>query len=191
MRSVHSLLSAINGSPRWEGTKFILRAGKALNERKSEIRIQFKQPPGTGHLFPNTESGTFPRNELVLRLQPDEAVYMKTVVKSPGLAGDPVVSTLDLSYKSQFPDLFSTLPDAYTRLILQVLRGDSSAFVRDDELRAAWKIFTPLLHDIDEGLINPIKYKAFSRGPEEYDELARKHGFEYLGEDYKWQQSNL
>lgn len=173
-------------NPRWEGVPFIMRAGKALNERKSEVRVQFRQSPGSGLLFPGSGERGLERNELVMRLQPNEAVYMKVNIKSPGLAGDPVVSELDLSYKTRFPDKFSTLPDAYTRLILQVLRGDSSAFVRDDELREAWKIFTPVLHEIDQGKLEPIKYKAFSRGPKEFDEMARKFGYVYGGEVYNW-----
>lgn len=175
-------------NPRWDGVPFIMRAGKALNERKSEVRVQFRRPAGSNLLFPDmAENGhALGRNELVMRLQPNEAVYMKVNIKSPGLAGDPVMSELDLSYNTRFPDMFSKLPDAYTRLILQVLRGDSSAFVRDDELREAWKIFTPLLHAIDGGAIEPIKYKAFTRGPYEVDELAKKHGFVYGGESYNW-----
>lgn len=175
-------------NPRWDGVPFIMRAGKALNERKSEVRVQFKKAPGSNLLFPQVgveEQGLW-RNELVMRLQPNEAVYMKVNIKAPGLAGDPVMSELDLSYKTRFPDKFSDLPDAYTRLILQVLRGDSSAFVRDDELREAWKIFTPLLHAIDDGAIEPIKYKAFSRGPKEFDEMCARHGFVYGGQAYKW-----
>lgn len=175
-------------NPRWEGVPFILRAGKALNERKSEVRVQFRKSPGSSLLFPGVGDPQhgLERNELVMRLQPNEAVYMKVNIKAPGLAGDPVVSELDLSYKTRFPDKFSTLPDAYTRLILQVLRGDSSAFVRDDELREAWKIFTPLLHAIDDGAIEPIKYKAFSRGPPEFDDMARQHGYVYGGKVYNW-----
>lgn len=175
-------------NPRWEGVPFIMKAGKALNERKSEVRVQFKGSPGSKLLFPDVGDAThgLARNELVLRLQPNEAVYMKVNIKSPGLAGDPVVSELDLSYKTRFPDKFSTLPDAYTRLILQVLRGDSSAFVRDDELREAWKIFTPLLHAIDDGAVEPIKYKAFSRGPKAADQLSFDHGFIYDGFRYSW-----
>ncbi|CDF37879.1 glucose 6 phosphate 1 dehydrogenase [Chondrus crispus] len=181
-----ALVMYIN-NPRWDGVPFIMRAGKALNERKSEVRIQFKRAPGSSLLFPDTGNGsTLSRNELVMRLQPNEAVYMKMNIKSPGLAGDPVMSELDLSYKTRFPDKFSDLPDAYTRLMLQVLRGDSSAFVRDDELREAWKIFTPLLHAIDDGKIEPIKYKAFSRGPAEFDEMAERHGYVYSGEAYDW-----
>ena len=148
-----------------EGVPFILRAGKALNERKSEIRVQFKKSAGSGMLFPGVDGKRqLARNELVIRLQPEEAVYLKVNIKSPGLAGEPVVSELDLSYKTRFPSKFSTLPDAYTRLILQVLRGDSSAFVRDDELREAWRIFTPLLHAVDEGGIEPISIRHSVEG---------------------------
>ena len=75
--------------------------------------------------------------------------------------------------------------DAYTRLILDTLRGSQAAFVRDDELRAAWKIFTPLLHKIEREKIAPIKYEFGSRGPKESDELLAKVGFKY-NSDYTW-----
>jgi hypothetical protein len=76
-------------------------------------------------------------NELVMRLQPDEAVYMKTNVKSPGLKTKPLTSELDLTYGDRYGD--ENMFDAYTRLILEVIRGRQATFVRDDELRAAWK----------------------------------------------------
>jgi glucose-6-phosphate 1-dehydrogenase len=173
---------------RWEGVPFILRAGKALNERKSEIRVQFRKSPGSALLFPNMnlKPGQEPvaRNELVIRVQPNEAVYMKINVKQPGLDGKPVTSELDLSYNSRYPELFKELPEAYTRLILQTLRGDSSSFVRDDELRIAWQIFSPLLDEIDAGKNTLVKYKAGSRGPIEHDELAKKFG--YVPGEYQW-----
>lgn len=131
-------------------------------------------------MFPGEK---IPANELVMRLQPDEAVYMKVNVKEPGLRTSPVTSELDLTYKSSFPDAFNV--DAYTRLILDVLRGSQAAFVRDDELRAAWKIFTPVLHRIENEKIGPIKYDYGSRGPKESDELLSKAGFKYHG-DYEW-----
>lgn len=174
-------------NPRWDGVPFIMRAGKALNETKSEVRMQFRNAPGASLLFADAREGPgLQRNELVIRLQPKEAVYMKMNIKSPGLAGDPVLSELDLSYDLRYPDKFSKLPDAYTRLILQVLRGDKSAFVRDDELDQAWRIFTPLLHAIDDGKLKPIPYKAFSRGPSEYDDMIRKYGYVYAGDAYEW-----
>ncbi len=177
-----TLVMYINNA-RWEGVPFILRAGKALNERKSEVRIQFRGAPGSSRLFPGT---ALPRNELVMRVQPEEALYLKTLVKKPGLAGDPVVSELDLSYKRRFPDKFSSLPDAYTRLILQTLIGDASSFVRDDELRESWRIFTPLLDAVDSGEIEPILYKFGTRGPKQGDQMTARLGYVYSGNAYEW-----
>ena len=102
---------------RWSGIPFILKCGKALNERKTDIRIQFR-PPGN-RLFTDTSP-----NEIVLRIQPDEAVYMKITTKQPGLEGGSRHTELDLSYKKRFGDDAKSLPDAYERLILDVLRND-------------------------------------------------------------------
>ncbi len=81
---------------RWDGVPFILKCGKGLNERKAEVRIQFKRPPG--QLFEHVEGV----NELVLRVQPNEAVYLKTIAKSPGLSTATELAELDLTYKSRF-----------------------------------------------------------------------------------------
>jgi glucose-6-phosphate 1-dehydrogenase len=164
---------------RWKGVPFILKCGKALDERKTEIRIQFKRSP-----FPLFES--LPANELVIRVQPNEAVYMKFNQKTPGLTSDITQSELDLTYKSRFE---TRLPDAYERLIFDVIRGDHNLFVRVDELEAAWRIFTPILHTIDQGKINPIPYPFGSRGPKEADELAKKFGFE-RSQGYAWAGAN-
>lgn len=167
---------------RWDGVPFIMKAGKALNERKADIRIQFKTPPGAEHMFPGQP---IPSNELVLRLQPDEAVYMKINVKSPGLATKPLTSELDLSYSSRYKNTENF--DAYTRLLLDVLRGKQATFVRDDELKAAWKIFTPLLNAIDEKKTPPpIMYDMGSRGPIESDALVAKFGYVYHSGTYQW-----
>mmetsp|Transcript_40085 Transcript_40085/g.159431 ORF Transcript_40085/g.159431 Transcript_40085/m.159431 type:complete len:500 (-) Transcript_40085:791-2290(-) len=168
-------------NPRWDGVPFIMRAGKALNERKTEIRIQFKRPPASTFMFETD----VPANELVVRVQPGEAIYMKTNVKEPGLSNDIVTTELDLSYKKRFQDTYSQLPDAYTRLILDTLRGDKSSFVRDDELRESWKVFTPLLKSIEEKKIELIPYEYGSRGPAQADELIMRVGFKYTG-TYKW-----
>mmetsp|Transcript_9202 Transcript_9202/g.19417 ORF Transcript_9202/g.19417 Transcript_9202/m.19417 type:complete len:531 (+) Transcript_9202:199-1791(+) len=167
-------------NPRWDGVPFILKAGKALNERKGEIRIQFKPAPGANRMFAGQE---VPRNELVMRLQPDEAVYMKANVKSPGLKTTPVMSELDLSYAERYAD--EEMFDAYTRLILEVIRGRQATFVRDDELKAAWAIFTPLLHRIEAERIKPIPYDFGGRGPPESDQLLKSRGYyQYHGGKY-------
>jgi glucose-6-phosphate 1-dehydrogenase len=148
-------------NPRWEGVPFIMKAGKALNEAKVEIRVQYKgeQPSSltlravtcyglkgmlidsfassrtdvTGGIFENIA-----RNELVIRIQPSEAIYMKMNAKTPGLVTRAIPTELDLTYKRRFAD--ATIPEAYEALILDAFKGDHSNFVRDDELDAAWKV---------------------------------------------------
>uniref|UniRef100_A0A8C1G7F5 glucose-6-phosphate dehydrogenase (NADP(+)) n=1 Tax=Cyprinus carpio TaxID=7962 RepID=A0A8C1G7F5_CYPCA len=162
---------------RWDGVPFILRCGKALNERKAEVRLQFTDVPGD--IF-NTQCR---RNELVVRVQPNEAIYAKMMSKKPGVYFSPEETELDLTYHSRYRDV--KLPDAYERLILDVFCGSQMHFVRSDELREAWRIFTPLLHQIEKEKTPPIKYKYGSRGPAEADELVQKVGFRYEG-TYKW-----
>lgn len=155
---------------RWEGVPFILKAGKALNSRKAEVRVQFKDVPGD--IFKCQKQG---RNEFVIRLQPLEAIYMKLTVKQPGLEMSTAQSELDLSYRQRYQG--AVIPEAYERLILDTIRGDQQHFVRRDELKEAWKIFTPLLHRIDKGEIKPSSYKPGSRGPEEADKLLQRAGY--------------
>ena len=135
---------------RWDGVPFILKAGKALNEQKTEVRIQFK----------DVTSGIFkeiPRNELVIRVQPNESVYIKMNSKLPGLSMQTVVTELDLTYRRRFSDL--KIPEAYESLVLDAMKGDHSNFVRDDELDASWRIFSPLLHYLDDKKeIIPMEY---------------------------------
>ncbi|XP_038237437.1 glucose-6-phosphate 1-dehydrogenase isoform X1 [Dermochelys coriacea] len=162
---------------RWDGVPFVLRCGKALNERKAEVRLQFRDVPGD--IFHQQCK----RNELVIRVQPNEAVYTKMMTKKPGMFFDPEESELDLTYGNRYKDV--KLPDAYERLILDVFCGNQMHFVRSDELREAWRIFTPLLHKIESERIKPIPYCYGSRGPPEADELMKRVGFQYEG-TYRW-----
>ncbi|XP_066063336.1 glucose-6-phosphate 1-dehydrogenase-like [Chamaea fasciata] len=156
---------------------FVLRCGKALNERKAEVRLQFREVPGD--IF----AQQCKRNELVVRVQPREAVYAKLNTKKPGMFLWPEESELDLTYGSRYKDM--KLPDAYERLLLDVICGNQMHFVRSDELHEAWRIFTPLLHQIEQRREPPIPYPYGSRGPPEADELLRRAGFLYEG-TYRW-----
>jgi glucose-6-phosphate 1-dehydrogenase len=102
--------------------------------------VQFKD--ATPGIFTN-----IPRNELVMRIQPNEIVYWKMNTKLPGFASRAVPVELDLTYEKRFTE--AKIPQAYEALILDAFKGDHSNFVRDDELDVAWKIFTPILHWID------------------------------------------
>ncbi|KAF5012223.1 hypothetical protein FDECE_1711 [Fusarium decemcellulare] len=164
---------------RWDGVPFIMKAGKALNEQKTEIRIQFK----------DVTSGIFkdiPRNELVMRIQPNESVYIKMNSKLPGLSMQTVVTELDLTYRRRFSDL--KIPEAYESLVLDCLKGDQSNFVRDDELDASWRVFTPLLHYLDDNKeIIPMEYPYGSRGPAVLDDFTASYGYKFSdAAGYQW-----
>ncbi|KAE8694393.1 Glucose-6-phosphate 1-dehydrogenase [Hibiscus syriacus] len=139
------------------GVPFILKAGKALNSRKADICVQFKDVPGD--IFKSKKQG---RNGFVICLQPSEATYMKLTKlsfpyrKSLVVAGE-AARTGDVNGAK--------------------IRCDQQHFVRRDELKAAWEIFTPLLHRIDNGEMKPIPYQPGSRGPAEADELLAKAGY--------------
>lgn len=93
---------------------------------------------------------------------------------------------LEVNYDTRFQNFSArgANPDAYTRLILSVLRNKQAAFVRNDELIASWKIFTPLLHTIENGGVTPIVYSPGGRGPGESDEFIAKHCDFKRNEDY-------
>ncbi|KAJ1344534.1 glucose-6-phosphate dehydrogenase [Batrachochytrium salamandrivorans] len=166
---------------RWEGVPFILKCGKALDEQKTEIRIQFKD-------VANNLYSDIARNELVIRVQPREAVYMKFMNKQPGLGNAATVSELDMTYNKRYSEI--KIPDAYESLILDALKGDKSNFVRDDELDAAWKIFTPVLHAIEEGKMKSEPYTFGTRGPVHLSRFVETHGYtRSLG--YSWGSSKM
>jgi glucose-6-phosphate 1-dehydrogenase len=125
---------------RWAGVPFYLRTGKRLQERASEIIIQFRPvaldifPPGAGHADPN---------RLIVRLQPDEGIKLILVSKDPGPGGLRLRNTaLNLSFAEAFKTRF---PDAYERLLMDVVRGNATLFMRRDEVEAAWSWIEPIL----------------------------------------------
>ncbi len=144
---------------RWQGVPFLMTAGKGLEDRMTEIRIQFRELPA--NIFCN--AGACPlANELVIRVQPDESIYLSLVNKVPGMDMNLEARNLDLQYEAAFSEL---IPDAYESLILDVIQGDHSLFIRGDELQAAWDVFTPALHALDQQAIQPVPYAFGSDGP--------------------------
>jgi len=155
---------------RWAGVPFFLEAGKGLDRRLNEVRIRFREIPAG--LF-GGKSGAIEANELVIRIQPDEAITLKIMNKAPGLGMKLVSTDLNLRYKSAFD---VTIPDAYECLLLDVLNGDRNLFIRADELAAAWDIFTPVLGQMEGGRIVPARYPFGSAGPDSARQFARRHG---------------
>lgn len=124
---------------RWAGTPFYLRTGKRMAKRVSEIVIQFRDIP---HSMFEASAGRIMANRLVLRLQPDEAVQMFLMIKDPGPGGMRLSQVpLNLSFAEAFQ---IRQPDAYERLLLDVVRGNQTLFMRRDEVAAAWQWIDPI-----------------------------------------------
>ena len=137
---------------RWRGVPFLFTAGKGMDERVCEVRVRYR-PTASNAMLGIPESDT---NELVLRIQPDEAIYVRTVAKEPGITAEQArkVAVMDLSYSAQFAGAY--VGDAYERMFLNCCRGDQTLFVSSPELSEAWRIFTPLLHAIDTARPQPV-----------------------------------
>jgi glucose-6-phosphate 1-dehydrogenase len=145
---------------RWHGVPFVLSAGKALDTRCTEIRIRFRS------LAPNLfqrDAVPLPANELLIRVQPDQAIRLQFLNKAPVPQLQLAECSLNLRYEATFQ---GTLPEAYESLLLDVLRGDKSLFIRKDELEVAWDLFTPALHEIESQRRKPRPYPYGSEGPQ-------------------------
>jgi glucose-6-phosphate 1-dehydrogenase len=156
------------GNWRWAGVPFYLRTGKRMSARKSEIVVQFKAPP---HNLFDTASQP---NRLIIRLQPDEGVEMQIEIKEPGPGGLRVKTVgLDLSYATAFTLHY---PDAYERLLMDVVRGNLSLFMRRDEVEAAWTWVDQILSAWDATGQKPQIYQAGNDGPIDADKLMDRDG---------------
>jgi glucose-6-phosphate 1-dehydrogenase len=165
---------------RWDGVPFLIKAGKALDRRVAQIRVQFRHVPGnlfSGQHGMGEDEGT---NELVIKVQPDESIYLKVNNKVPGLDLRLDKSYLDLKYSGRYN---VELPDAYERLILDAINGDKRLFIRNDELDVAWQLFTPLLEKLESSGMTPEQYRYGSRGPIASHYLAAKHGTRFTDID--------
>ena len=156
---------------RWAGVPFYLRTGKRMPQKRAEIVIRFRDIPHSVFDASITK-GQLRANRLVLRLQPDEGVELELMTKDPGPGGMRLRSMpLDLSFEDAFNINY---PDAYERLLLDVVRGNSSLFMRRDEVEAAWLWTAPLLEYMAQPDFRPAAYKAGSWGPEEAGWLMRR-----------------
>lgn len=158
-------------NPRWEGVPFLVEAGKALDQKISEVRVRFRGIPSS--LFGETGAVLHP-NELIIRIQPDESIVLRIMNKLPGLGLNLAPTELNLRYQSTFSTL---IPEAYECLLLDVIKGDRSLFIRADELEAAWDVFTPVLHQLELQHIAPEMYPYGSAGPKAAQVLAQRCGF--------------
>jgi glucose-6-phosphate 1-dehydrogenase len=145
---------------RWRGVPFFLRTGKRLAKTQSTIAIRFRHPPQ--HLFHDEALDHIEPNWMYLSLQPTEDMHMEMHVKAPGLGMNTRVVSLNASYRK--PD--EKPLEAYEALLLDVIRGDKTLFIRFDEVEWAWRVVEPIMKAWDNGK-NPVQsYPAGSWGPD-------------------------
>ncbi len=154
---------------RWAGVPFYVRAGKRLPRRVTEIALVFKQAP---HLpFAATDTEELGNNQLVIRVQPDEGMTLKFGSKVPGSVMEVRDVAMDFLYGEQFTE---ASPEAYERLLLDVLLGDATLFPRNAEVEASWSVIDPL-EEFWAGT-TPHPYRAGEWGPRAADEMLAAEG---------------
>lgn len=154
---------------RWQGVPFVLRSGKALERKTSEISIEFKRPPQS--MF-GASDNVMP-NRLTISIQPDEGVHLQFVNKKPGVGMELATETLEFHFPTD------VIRDAYERLLLDAILGDATHFNRSDEIEFSWRIIDPFIQSWIDGDEPPmLTYKQGSLGPPDAEAL--------LGNGRKW-----
>jgi glucose-6-phosphate 1-dehydrogenase len=166
-------LKVMLASERWKGVPFYLRTGKKLGKKVSEISLHYKKPivcTGDLCLFPEPK---VLRNVLAVRIEPNEGIVLRVMVKQPGLGMlDLTASMMHFTYREAFGNKEN--PDAYERLLLDSIRGDQTLFARTDEIETSWKLVTPLLDGCKNTQTPVYIYKHGAIGPREADALIEK-----------------
>lgn len=165
---------------RWQGVPFYLRTGKRLPVKVSEVSIIFSSPPH--RLFPSAAVDNWQQNRIVIRIQPEEGIGTRIQVKRPGarlLLGE---ADMQFRYSEAFK---APAPEAYEALLLDVIRGDATLFMRADQVECAWNVVSPILSAWES--VPPTDfpdYAAGSWGPEAAERLIARSG-------HNWVQPNM
>jgi len=157
---------------RWAGVPFYIRTSKRLPKRSTEVTIQFKRVPY--QLYKPSEITGLQPNRLTIRIQPDEGISLKFGAKIPGAARHLSSVDMNFSYSTAFG---IESPDAYERLIADCMIGDSTLFIRRDEVETSWRIIDSIIKtwkNMPSSTIHP--YPSGTWGPEEADALIEKDG---------------
>ncbi len=157
---------------RWADVPFYIRTGKRLPKRSTEVMIQFKRVPHQLYK-PSERKGVVP-NRLTIRIQPDEGISLKFGAKIPGAARQLTSVDMNFSYAGAFG---IDSPDAYERLIADCMLGDSTLFIRRDEIEMAWRIIDSITQAWAKMPPESVRpYASGTWGPEEAEELIRRDG---------------
>lgn len=168
---------------RWQGVPFYIRSGKRMNETISVITIQFRPVPHQS--FPAEARGNWQPNRLILNIQPHMGIHMGFQAKRPGLKMFLYPVDMQFNYDESYT---SGTPEAYETLLLDIMEGDSTLFMRADQVEAAWKVLMPIINYWEANpAVNFPNYKAGMQGPEDAESLIAKDGHswnEFSSEKY-------
>jgi glucose-6-phosphate 1-dehydrogenase len=162
---------------RWQGVPIYLRSGKLLKSKATEIIIEFKRPPMM--MFDPVQGMDTSSNVISICIYPDEGIHLRFEAKKP----DSIHETSSVNMEFHYRDYYNstTLPDAYERLLMDVMKGDASLFARSDEIEQAWKLIDPVICATSaQNYPPPFIYPHGCWGPHEADELIGHDGREWL-----------
>ncbi|HSX18853.1 MAG TPA: hypothetical protein VLE91_01825, partial [Candidatus Saccharimonadales bacterium] len=159
---------------RWKGVPFYLKTGKKLPGKVTSIILQFKEK---GHKLFEDFLGTPLPNHITIQIQPNEGIGIELTAKKPGLETTLEPVDMEFCYKTSFD---SPQPEAYERLLLDVVIGDQSLFMAQDLIEESWKVIDPIEQVWQKGAPKLATYKPGSWGPKEADELIEGDGRQWL-----------
>jgi len=162
---------------RWQGIPFYLRSGKGLSEKRSQIIFQFRAPPHV--MFPLPPGMQIMPNRLVLCIQPDESIQLRFEAKVPDTLAEMRSVDMVFDYDTSFGK--SIIPDAYERLLMDILQGDASLFTRNDAVELAWKFIDPIQMGWESEFAPHLEiYEVGSWGPSEATKFIARDGRQWL-----------
>lgn len=165
---------------RWAGVPIYLRTGKRMAQRYSEIVVTFKPVPHS--IFGGGSCDKLYANRLLIRLQPNDGVQLQLMMKVPGSGRLKIVPRqLDLRYSTAFDE---RTPDAYERLLTDVIRGDQTLFMHRDEVEQAWRWVDPIISSWQDYSPHPHRYAAGSWGPSQSIGLIERDGRSWADPDF-------
>jgi glucose-6-phosphate 1-dehydrogenase len=162
---------------RWQGVPFYMRSGKALASKSTEITILFKRPPHV--MFPMPPGSKPMPNRLSICIQPDEGIHFSFQAKVPDTAAEMRTVNMSFQYEESFGAV--AIPEAYERLLLDVLKGDASLFTRSDAIELSWALIDPILEGWESHHAPPLYfYESGTWGPPEADTLIAHDGYNWM-----------
>jgi glucose-6-phosphate 1-dehydrogenase len=151
---------------RWSGVPFVVRTGKRLPRRVTEVAVRYQRVPFLP--LPSSAVDSIEPNTTVLRIQPDEGIEVAFGAKVPGSPFRVRTVDLDFSYQEAFDE---EPPEAYERVLFDALQGDATLFIRNDEVLASWRVVQPIIDAFEHNALPLCFYPAGSWGPPEADQL--------------------